>query len=398
MGQAMSSEHISGPAGTAKTLLAYPFRIFFLSVAAWAIVSLMLWLAALVGRADWPFAMPALLWHQHEMLFGMLSAAIAGFLLTAVCVWTGTERLHAKTLLALWLVWLAGRISLAIGDDWPNAVPEAINLAFLPLVMLDAGRRILARRQWRHFPVMLALVLLWGMQWRLLIHQDSGAVGPAMVAVMLLMLVIGGRITPAFSASWLRARGRAELAADIAGPAVLNYTVPLIMLVLFIASWLTDGALLAGLAWLAGIITLLYILAWRGWRVAGEPLLWVLHLSLLWIPVSLGLLGLSTIGVLAAGVWLHAAGVGAMSGLILGVMSRVSLGHTGRQLLLPAGMTLAFCLLQASAVARVLTALSVVSWYPGILLSALCWMLAFALFLWRYTSILCSPRVDGRPG
>jgi uncharacterized protein involved in response to NO len=131
---------------------AYPFRIFFLSAAALAVAVVPAWLALLLGGAQAPLAFAPLHWHQHEMLFGFLHAAIAGFLLTAVCNWTGTERLHGAPLLALWLAWLGGRALMAAGADAPPWLAHGIDLAFLPLVMLDAGRRIWqarCSRQWR---------------------------------------------------------------------------------------------------------------------------------------------------------------------------------------------------------------------------------------------------------
>jgi len=151
-------------------------------------------------------------------------------------------------------------------------------------------------------------------------------------------------------------------------------------------------------ALIAGGLSLLRIILWQGWRVREEPLLWILHLSLLWIPVALWLLAGSGLGLWRDTVWMHAVGIGAMGGLILGVISRVALGHTGRPLKLPAGMVTAFALIHLASLLRVGTGLMLIPWTAGVSLSALLWVVAYALFLIRYTRILASPRYDGKPG
>src|SRR5690554_2613446 len=112
-----------------KQLFAYPFRIFFLSMTVLTLVGIPLWVLEVTGVLQLPLAMPALFWHEHEMQFGFLSAAIAGFLLTAVCVWTQTERTHGLPLALLWGVWLAGRLLLALGGNLPDWIVQGVNLA-----------------------------------------------------------------------------------------------------------------------------------------------------------------------------------------------------------------------------------------------------------------------------
>lgn len=381
-----------------RRLLDYPFRIFFLATGIWAVLAVPLWLLMLFGVLDAPSALPSLLWHQHEMLFGLLHPAIAGFLLTAICVWTQTERLHGLPLLGLALVWLAGRITMLAGEALPGWLVMAVNLAFLPLVMLDAGRRIVAVRQWRQLVLMVVLGVLWAAQLGFWLAPYGVAPAVAMLATMLLMLVIGGRITPAFSAAWLRMRGEAELAARIANRPWLERSM-LALAAILLATVLLQASAFAAVAALAlAAVTATRIARWRGWRVRAEPLLWILHLSLGWIPVALLLLALGELGLVPASAWLHAAGVGAMGGLVLGVMSRVALGHTGRPLVLPAGIASAFVLIHAGAVLRVAAAVSLGPWLPLIAVSTICWVIAYGLFVARYAPILLAPRPDGRPG
>lgn len=385
------------PAGpSVRQLFSYPFRVFFLSLAVMAILAIPLWVALVTGRISLPLAMSALYWHQHEMLFGFLSAGIAGFLLTAVCVWTGTERTHGTRLLLLWLVWLAGRVLLVAGGQLPEFLVQIVNLAFLPLVMLDAGWRIRRARQLRQMVLLVVLGLLWLMQVGFVTTLDTRFSHGALVMALALIGIIGGRITPAFSATWLRQHGLDSSVVRVIPRLDMASLASLIALM---------GALVAGidllsglLALLAGALILVRLAGWKGWRFRSEPLLWILHLSILWVPVALFLLA----GTLLAGwpstAWSHAAGTGAVGGLILGVIARVSLGHTGRPLVLPGGMVAAFILIHLAALVRVLTALEIIPWHPGVGSSSLFWMLAYGIFLVRYGNILASPRADRKPG
>lgn len=386
------------PAGArAAIAFAYPFRIFFLSAGVLAVLVVPAWLTLLLGGAGAPLAFAPLHWHQHEMLFGLLHAAIAGFLLTAVCNWTGTERLHGAPLVLLWAVWLAGRLLMAAGAAAPPWLAHGVDLAFLPLVMLDAGRRIWAARQHRQWVVLAVLGALWAME--LGFHREPG--GPyargALLAAMLLMLVIGGRITPAFSGNWLRQCGR-DPGAIVVLPWLERLALAAMVAVLATQLVAVPASVAAGAALLAAGATLLRLALWRGWQVREEPLLWILHLALAWIPLALLLLAATALGRLPATAWVHAAGAGAMASLILGVMSRVALGHTGRPLRLAPGMALAFVLVLCAGAVRVGAAAGVLAWRESLLTAGALWTLAFALFVARYAGVLTAPRADGKPG
>lgn len=378
-------------------VFAYPFRIFFLSAAALAVLVVPAWLALLMHPAPAPLAFAPLHWHQHEMLFGFLHAAIAGFLLTAVCNWTGTERLHGAPLAALWLVWLLGRVAMAAGAGAPGWLAHGIDLAFLPLVMLDAGRRIWHARQQRQLILLAVLAALWAMELGFHLEPAGPWARGALLAAMLLMLVIGGRITPAFSGNWLRSRGGDPARIEVK-PWLERLTLGAVAAVLVTQLVRAPAGVAALAAVLAAAASLARLGFWRGWLVRAEPLLWILHLALAWIPVALLLLAAAELGFVPSTAWVHAAGAGAMGALILGVMARVALGHTGRALRLPAGMTAALGLILAAGVARVLTTLQLLPWRAGLALAATLWVAAFALFLLRYVPILVGPRVDGKPG
>jgi len=377
-------------------LFSYPFRIFFLSMTVLALAAIPLWVMQVNGVISLPLAMPGLFWHQHEMLFGFLSAAIAGFLLTAVCVWTQTERTHGFRLVLLWGVWLAGRLLLATGADLPFWLVQGVNLMFLPLVMVDAGWRIWHARQKRQLMIMVVLGLLWLMQIGFVTRLDMAFSYGALIMAMALISIIGGRITPAFSTGWLRQRGLDSTAVKTV-PALDMATV--FSLILLMASLVTGWQTVTGvLALLSGVLMLVRLAGWKGWLVRQEPLLWILHLSILWVPVSLFLLAGTLFAGWPSNAWSHAAGTGAVACLILGVIARVALGHSGRPLVLPKGMVLAFFAIHLAALIRVLTAFEFIPWHPGIGSSTLLWLFAFGVFLYRYTGILASPRPDGREG
>ncbi len=377
-------------------LFAYPFRIFFASAAAWAVLSVSLWALHMNGVVSLPFAHASLTWHRHEMLFGFLNPAIAGFLLTAVCVWTGTERLHGAPLTLLWLIWLGGRVTATFGGEGLAGWSIAFDLAFLPLVALDAARRIIGARQWRHLVLLLILSLLWLMEMGSLVGQSLAFTNGGLVLAGALMLVVGGRITPTFSASWLRTHG--GNAEKVRSLPILEGALLVSLLFLLVSTLFEHYLMVSLFAVVTSGLTLIRLSLWRGWLVREEPLLWILHLSLLWIPIALLLLaGHHGLGWPATG-WQHALGIGAMGGLILGVMTRVALGHTGRPLRLLPGMVTAYGLIQVAVAARLLTVFAVIPWQWGITLSSIAWVAAFILFLWRYLPVLWGPRADGKAG
>ncbi|MGP4844363.1 NnrS family protein [Marinobacter sp. 1Y8] len=391
---AMPSEESAQP--HLNLLFEYPFRIFFLSLAVLAVVVVPVWVMVVTGHWALPTALPGFYWHLHEMLFGFLTAAIAGFLLTAVCVWTSTERMHGVPLMLFWLVWLAGRLLLAFGGDLSFWLVQAVNLLFLPLIMLDAGWRILRSGQKRHSVILVVLGLLWIMQVAFVNTLNINYVDGALVLAMALAGIIGGRITPAFTSGWLRQNGGDPGVVKVSPRTDFATLVSLLLLLAMLVIGWHWGEVLFALT--SAVLMLVRLAGWHGWVARSEPLLWILHLSLLWIPVALILMAGHLVFGWAPTAWSHAAGVGVIGSLILGVIARVSLGHTGRPLKLPGGMVLAFIAIQLAAVIRVITALGGLPWSSGVGLSALLWETAFVIFLLRYTLILSSPRADGKTG
>lgn len=377
-------------------LFAFPFRIFFLSTALVAAVLIPVWLMVLWQSGPEALALPGMFWHQHEMVVGFLNAAIAGFLLTAVCNWTATPPVAGIRLLALWLVWLAGRLAMALGAGAPG-LAAAVDLAFLPLVALIVGLRVWRARQPRQLLILVMLALLWVLDLLFHLQGDPRFMRALVLLSGVLILVVGGRITPAFSRNWLHRMGLG--AGRVQSWPPLDYATLAAGLALVLAEMAgLSGLPMLVLASLAAVTAGLRLLLWRGWLVHEEPLLWVLHLGHLWVVIGFALRAAAEPGWVAPTVWLHALGPGAMGTMILGVMTRVALGHTGRPLWLPRGVLSCYLLITAAALVRVLTGLEWIGWHAGLWLSALCWTLAFLRFLVFYWPILSGPRTDGRPG
>ncbi len=386
------------PSPNLASLFAAPFRIFFLSAALWAVLAVTLWLAELLTPWAIPALFPGVLWHQHAMLVGLLNAAVAGFLLTAVGNWTQTRPLWGAALAMVWGLWALGRMLVLVGAWLPGVLAHGVDLLFLPVVALVVARRVWVARQARQWIVLLAVAALWVGD--LGLHFGfPAASGAALLGAFALMLVIGGRITPAFCRNWLRRQGRLQDANAIKDPRGLaGASIGLtFLLAAGVGLGLPGPSALLALA--AALATALRLACWRPWLVRAEPLRWVLPLALGWIPIAeLLLAGHLLWHRWPATTWIHAGALGSMATLVLAVMSRVSLGHSGRSLILSPVVVIALLALQAAAVVRVLTALQWMPWRMGIAVVGLGWVFAFGAFLVCYTRILTTPRVDGRPG
>ncbi|MBE8718830.1 NnrS family protein [Cellvibrio polysaccharolyticus] len=390
-----------------SVLASYPFRLFFLLTASYAIAIILLWAGVLTGHIGVPAGWLPLHWHSHEMLFGMTSAAIAGFILTAVCNWTGAPPLKNGGLIALAALWLAGRLVMVMGAGLPLVCIAMVDLLFLWALAIFLARLLL--RYGNRKNLMLAgIIALLGVA-NLFMHIGAlqadirwslAGENLALGMVTLLMVVIGGRIIPAFTRNWLRMHGGRDAevktcpkleALTLATTAALIPAEPL-------ATWLQLHWLVPTLALLAAFTNGFRLFRWRGWLTHREPLLWILHIGYAWVAAALLFKGLAGLGWVPASAWQHALGAGAMGTLILAVMTRVALGHTGRPMKLPRFAVFIYIAILVAAVLRMATALQWLPFGSGILLSVFAWALAFGAFVVIYWPILSRPRVDGRPG
>lgn len=370
------------------------FRPFFLAAGVWAFGALALWLALLEGLLRLPITFAPAAWHAHEMLFGFVVAAISGFLLTAIPNWTGRMPLQGWPLIGLAALWLAGRIAMLAAAVIGAGVAAAVDLAFLAALVLVVLREILAGRNWRNLPMPVALSALFVANG--LMHLDAlgqAGTGPmgerlAIATVIMLISLIGGRIVPSFTRNWLIKQGGGRLPAPVGRFDAMSLVLTIVALGLWVAdisSLATGAALLA-----AGAASLARLARWCGWRTRAEPLVWSLHTGFLWVPVGLGLLGLGLLvpEVIPATAGLHALTTGAIGGMTLAVMTRATLGHSGRDLAADRTTTAIYTLVAIAALARTTAALTS---YGGSLLlglAGLFWLMAFGLFVWRYGAIM----------
>lgn len=387
-----------------QSILAHPFRPFFLLTGVYGVITVIAWMSFLFGGLSLPLGWSPVHWHSHEMLFGLIPLAIAGFLLTAVCNWTGAAPLHGKALLALIIIWFAGRVAMWTASWWPVGIAAAVDLLFMPVMAIYMTRVLLRHGNKRNLPI-AAILLLLSLA-NVMMHIGFITSDPqwlrrgelmALGLITLMMIVIGGRIFPLFTINWLRNQGiQIECVKSFAAldRAALIATLLLIATDFFIGTpWLTGV-----MALIAGALNALRLIGWSGWRTAREPLLWILHLGYGWIVVALLLKSAAAFNLAAPTAWQHALGVGAMGTLILGVMTRVALGHTGRTLTLPRFAIAIYVAITLAALARVLAALQLLDYRVGLLVAATGWSLAFATFTLIYWPILTRPRADGRPG
>lgn len=369
------------------------FRPLFTACAVQALVMMVLWLMSLGGALlAGPEAWGAIAWHGHEMLFGFGGAAIGGFLLAAVAKWTGRTPVSGVALMLLSLLWLVGRLLSWSGVD-QLALLLLANSGYWLLLTLLVGRELWCSGNRRNAVVVLALAVMTGFS----VLFQLGAVDrlhllESQLLLMALMIsLIGGRIVPAFTRNWLvRRQAPAE---RMPAPFGLPDRLAVGLSVLATLAWVVQGpALLTGiLLLLAGGAQLVRLLRWRGLASLDEPLLFALHGGYLWVGVGFVLLGLSTgwqLIPVTAGI--HALAVGAMGGMILAVAARAALGHTNRELRAGRLMVVSFGVIHLAAMVRVAAAL-----LPEqsllLMLSGMLWLLAFALFAWRYLPILLGP-------
>lgn len=376
------------------SLWALAFRPFYLLAALFAAIAVPVWAVAYSGAIELPMA--GIWWHAHEMIFGFAVAVIIGFLFTAGRAWTGIDTPAGGQLAALAALWLAGRLAMAFGSGVWVAV---IDIAFLPLAAAALLRVLIKARSWRNYfvgvlPALLAVAnLIFHLAVLGVIDADPlNAMHFALALVVMLETVIGGRVIPMFTFNSLRGirqwrNANFDLAAAV---------VTALALVLWAAG---VGGWAAVVSLIAALMQLVRWGGWNPWPTRKVPLLWILHASYLWIPLGLGLLAAAQWGILPRSAGIHALAIGATGGLIIGMITRTALGHTGRMLVAGRIETIAYGLVQIAALARVLTVAAIpAATMGGIHLAATAWTLAFALYLWRYTPFLLNSRVDGKAG
>jgi uncharacterized protein involved in response to NO len=372
------------------------FRPFFLLSAIFATAIVPLWLLVLSGLAPAPGYLDPTSWHAHEMVLGYAVGVIAGFLLTAVGNWTRRETLVGPPLLGLAALWAFGRVAMFLGGVLPHGLVAVVDLAFLPVLIVVLARPLLAARDRRNYGMLGILGALFAAN--LVIHMAAlGVVGMhaaregalfGIDVVVLVILVIAGRVFPMFTRN---ATGVTTIRSSRALDVLTIGAMAALAGIDAIAPAHEAGNVAAGVV---GLLAIARAARWGTRYTARHPLLWILHAGYAWLALGLVLRALGET-LLAT----HALTVGAIGSLTLGMMARVSLGHSGRPLVAPRLAAWAFGAITASAVLRVGAPLIASRPYLAELIAAGgFWTLAFALYLFSYAGVLASPRVDGRAG
>lgn len=402
------------PEGLLAIFFSHAFRPFFLAAGAYAVIALAAWLAwiGIHAAGGAPAFMtvgePLHLWHAHEMVYGFGAAAVGGFLLTAVPNWTGAQHSRGAVLALMFVLWLAGRIVMWVTALLPPAVPLFLDLAFLPVLGFAAGRQLAVRPALRNaifLSLVLALVLgnfLYHLG-RLAIVGDGMRTGVVLGlgTLVVMIVVIGGRVIPAFTTNALRRQGVAEdrlpvRRAPVDVACLLLSAAAVVLHVLAISDALTGWTALA-----AAVANAIRLAGWRSLATLREPIVWVLHLGYAWIVAGFALLAAAMltdwIGEVAA---LHAHGTGAAGTMILAIMSRAALGHTGRAIVAPRLVVAAYLLVSIAALLRTFGPVLMGAFYNEVMLAAgAAWIAAFSLYTIIYAPILLGPRVPrGKPG
>lgn len=388
-------------------VFSYGFRPFFLGAGIYAVLAMSVWPIWLIAAGmgwpqDWlrvagsPFA-----WHAHEMVFGFAAAAIGGFLLTAVPNWTGALPLSGLPLVVLFGTWLLGRLAMGVSADLPYLAVAVIDVLFLPLLGAMAARQLFVRPAPRN---LVFLVLVAAMTaCNILFHLGNAgyfaldplaAVRASILMVTLMVAIIGGRIIPAFTHNWLHTKHPSDPRPR---QSVWLDRLALISLAVFVLLEIggAPNAALGIAALIAALANGARLALWRGLATRSEPIVWVLHVGYAWIIVGLLLWAVAALwDAVPAAVVTHAFGTGAIGTMILAVMTRASLGHTGRRIIAARPTVWSYYLITLAAILRVVAPLLGADLYSAALTAAaLSWIGAFAIFAFVYAPILTTQRV-----
>jgi len=387
-------------------LFNYGFRPFFLLAGLFGALSVPLWVGVFAGHMDLGLVASPMLWHGHEMVFGYTTAALAGFFLTVVPNWTKAKVRQGAILQVLVALWVLGRIAFWAQGVLPYGLVFAVDMLFLMALTGLVIRPLINpqhRRQFVFVPILLALIAgnamtHMGVMGIEVLDVDWGARGLSLGldAMIVLISVMGGRVTPSFTSSYL---GHGD-------PNIKVHQRPQVERAVF---WLTWAFLIADqiapLSIWSGTVALIVALAhavrlsgWQSLRTLSNPILWVLHLGYVWLVVGLVLKGLADFDLFAAADVVHALTIGAIGTITLAVMTRASLGHTGREIKASPVIVVAYVLISLSAVLRLTVAFMPELTQELVMASGVVWTLAFVAYVVKYTPILVRPRIDGRPG
>ena len=386
-----------------RALFSYGFRPFFLGAAVYAVVAMAFWIGwismqsplwALFGGS--PFA-----WHAHEMVFGFAAAAVAGFLLTAVPNWTGALPTSGPPLILLFATWVVGRIAMLAAGVLHPAIVATADLVFLPSLGFAAACQLFVKPAAKN--VLLLSIITAMIAANIAYHltnagltsgEATNSVRFALMLLVLMIAIVGGRVIPAFTHNWLHLNvpGAAmpKRYSWLDAAAIAAVAAVAVLQIIPAPSWL-----LGSLASAAAVANGARLLLWRGVAARRAPIVWILHVGYSWLVVGLALMAIGAFSSDARNMAaLHAFGAGAVATMIMAIMSRASLGHTGRTLIAPNLVVVAYALLTLAAMLRVFGPVLAPAFYvEELIIAGLAWIAAFALFIVVYAPILMTARV-----
>ncbi len=390
-----SSVHppVAARVGRGVALLSRGFRPFFLGAGVWAVVGMALWPAVFSGEVTIPTAFSAVDWHAHEMIFGYGGAVVAGFLLTAIPNWTGRLPVAGASLAALAALWAAGRIAVFASAPIGRVAAAAVDAGFFVLFAALVAREVVVGKNWRNLKV-AALVLALGLV-DVAFHVEDARLGLAEVSiraslglVVMLILLIGGRVTPSFTGNWIARMSAGARPVPFGRPDGVVLALSGFAFLAWVAE--PEGIVTGALALAAGAANLWRLSRWRGLAARNDALVLVLHAGYL----------LAALGFLAAGasalspervpyaVGVHIWAIGAIGIMTLAMMTRATLGHTGRALVASKATVFAYLCVLVALVARVAMAFVPSLVLPLMHFAACAWAVGFAAFLVAYGPML----------
>lgn len=370
-------------------LWSYGFRPFFLGGAIWAVLAMVLWIAALIHGLPLGGNLGAPLWHAHEMVFGFASAVLAGFLLTAIPNWTGGLPVSGWPLIGLAAVWALGRVAMAGAALWGVTLAAVADAIFLPLLLAVAAREIVAGRKWRDLKLLagVAAIAIGNLGFHVAADPAPWLRG-AVAGYVLLILIIGGRIIPSFTRNWLAQRGATALPVPFGRFDIGVIAISALTLVIWVAA--PQSSLLWAAALVAAALNAVRLARWRGIACRAEPLVFVLHAAYGFVPLGFLALAAAQAGAIAAASALHVLTVGAVAAMMLAVMTRATRGHTGRALTASRVTVLSYLCLFGAAIARPLADLICGLWLMEA--AGALWISAFGLFIAEHAAMLICQR------
>lgn len=380
----------AGPA-----LLSYGFRPFFFLGSIWAGIEVLAWMPMFYGELSLATAFSPRDWHVHELLFGYVPAIVAGFLLTAIPNWTGQLPLQGLPLAGLVLVWLAGRYAVAVSASIGWLGTTVVDCAFLVLMAAAVAREIVAGKNWKNLKIVALLCLLaaGNLGFHLEAHFEGIALYSSrfgIAAVLILIMVVGGRIIPSFTRNWLIRREPGRLPVPFGRFDIVCITLSSAALALWVV--IPEEAPTGVPLVAAAGLNLVRLCRWAGDRCFSDRLVLVLHVGYAFVPLGFLLAGLSAFGTTAPSAGVHAWTAGAFGIMTLAVMSRASLGHTGRPLVASPALEAVYASAFIAALARLGSVMATNHGSLLLAVAAMAWVAAFLGFALIYIPILWLPR------